>query len=86
MGSSPFQALELEKTTIFQWLSPNFDGFELNFDKKTHDLKSQPQNRSTLVSSAKSIDFFRSKSLDLQARPLGHNPTVVAPSLNFNRT
>ena len=38
MGSSPFQALELEKTIIVQWLNPNFDGFELVLGQK-HVLK-----------------------------------------------
>ena len=62
MGSSPFQGLELEKTIIFQWLSPNFDGFELKFDKKWVSQKSS--SKSTYPCVLCQIDrFFGSKSL-----------------------
>ena len=75
MGSSPFQALELEKTIIFQWLNPNFDGFELKFDKNM-GLKIDLKIDLPLCPLPNRLIFQIQESCDLQGRPLGQTLTV----------
>ena len=75
MGSSPFQSLELEKTIIVQWLNPNFDGFELKFDK-IMGLKIDLKIDLPLCPLPNRLIFQIQESCDLQGRPLGRNPTV----------
>ena len=82
MGSSPFQALELEKTIIVQWLNPNFDGFELKFDKKM-GLKIDLKIDLPLCPLPNRLISQIQESCDLQGRPLGQTLTVIPkPSQN----